>query len=288
MRISKISFNLSRRIMPAITAAAMLVPAKIAKEPVHTVPSIANYISVLAKKASEIDSTVVNGLKIVSDTNFKGGVVHRFDDNSVQILKNRILRDETFIKYVSPIENTNNVYIEDFGKFMADRPDKNIKRRPHLGLDIFVTPFAKKPKSPVPVTAPLDGVVVAYKRARKDDNVISNSVTMLGVDGRKYAFDHLARHNDYDTHIPLPKPGTILKAGDKIGYVGCTGETVMWHLHLIVMTDEMLQKQLKSRYWQNLSKISGYCPLRGQVNPLDYKQAGPIANRLNEYRYHKY
>ena len=61
----------------------------------------------------------------------------------------------------------------------------------------------------------------------------------------------------------------------------------MWHLHLIVMTEEQLAKQQKSKFWQKLSKSSGYCKLTGQVNPLDEKSAGPIAKILNKYRINK-
>lgn len=69
--------------------------------------------------------------------------------------------------------------------------------------------------------------------------------------------------------------------------MGSTGETTMWHLHLIVMTDEQLAKQQKSKFWQELAQKTEYCRLTGQVNPLDENSAGKIAKILSEYRVRK-
>lgn len=226
---------------------------------------------------------ILDGLKTQNDTNFVGGISHHFTDNSIKKLKRRILRPENQIEYISPIDIDNNVYSEPFGYYFANRPTKDGNSRPHLGLDFFVTKYALKPKNPVVIKAPLDGVVISQKKARKEDNIISNAITMLGVDGRKYSFDHIARNTDYSTQIPLPEVGTILKAGDSIGYIGSTGETVMWHLHLIIMTDEKLKEQQESEFWKKLAK-NDYCPLRGQVNPLNKKEAGPIADVLLKIR----
>ena len=224
----------------------------------------------------------LNGLKIVAETNFVGGVSHRFDDKSVQKLKERIKKPDSLLEFRAPIENRENIYLEPFGYYFANRPG-NGKKRPHLGLDIFVSPYSRKPETPVQIQSPVDGVVISHKRAREEDNVISNCVILLGRDGRKYAFDHMARPDDYNDSIPMPTVGTILKAGDPIGYVGCTGETTMWHLHLSVMTDEQLEKQQNSKYWKRIASQSGYSKLKGQVNPLNPDEAGPIAYLLSEY-----
>lgn len=279
MKILPVSLFSPKKLMPVITAAAIMVPVKTAQESFTHFPEIVRTVAQL----NRLDNSVLKGLKIVKSVNFKGGISYMFDSASVKTLKHRILRPDSTVKYTLPIKNNENVYLEPFGMFFADRPNGK-QKRPHLGLDIFVTPLARKPTEPVTIYAPLDGVVISHKRAREEDNVIANCITMLGVDGRKYSFDHMARSTDYADSIPLPTVGTILKAGDKIGYVGSTGETVMWHLHLIVMTEEQFQKQIKSKYWNEMSQKTGYCPIRGQVNPLDVKQAGPIAKLLNEYR----
>ena len=283
MRISAISNNLQKKLMPLLTTIAMSVPMKTGQAVMHSFASTQDtFVSITNK----IHASDLKDLKIIKSVNFKGGVIHEYDAASVKILKNRIKRPENLITYKAPIENAKNVYLDPFGMFFADRPNGKAVR-PHLGLDIFVSPYSRKPKTPVVIQAPLDGVVISHKQARKNDNVISNAITILGIDGRRYAFDHLARSTDYDTSITLPTVGTILKAGDKIGYVGATGETTMWHLHLTVMTDNQLVAQKQSKFWTTLSKKTGYCTLKGQVNPLDEKKAGPIAKFLNEYRKRK-
>lgn len=277
--------NFPKKLIPILTAVSFSVPLKCGNSTIKNLDRVSNTIVSVVNKPNLKD---LEGLKIIKSVNFKGGVSYQFDSKSVEILKERIKKPDKLITYTAPIENANNVYLEPFGMYFADRPNENTnKMRPHLGLDIFVSKFSRKPEKPVIVKSPLDGVVISHKRARKEDNVISNSIIMLGVDGRKYAFDHLARSTDYNDSIPLPVVGTILKKGDKIGYVGSTGETTMWHLHLIVMTEEQLAKQQKSKFWQRLSKSSGYCKLTGQVNPLDEKSAGPIAKILNKYRINK-
>ena len=50
------------------------------------------------------------------------------------------------------------------------------------------------------------------------------------------------------------------------------------------MTDEKKEIQLNSKFWQEYSQKTNYCNLRGQVNPLDSAEAGPIAKYLREYR----
>lgn len=277
-----VSFN--KKLMPVLAAIGMLVPAKTAQEATRRLPDLAQVAMFIPQKeAKALNERVVEGLRVVCDTNFRGGVTHCFDEASVKTLKMRIMKPAEEIEYKAPIENAKNVYLEPFGMFFAKRPDGK-KSRPHLGLDIFVSRFSRKPKTPVTVQAPLDGVVIAHKRARAKDNVISNAVVMLGVDGRKYSFDHLARSTDYKDSIALPTVGKILRAGDPIGYVGSTGETTMWHLHFSVMTDEMLAKQKSDKFWQELAARTPYAPLKGQVDPLKFEDAGPVASLLNEYR----
>lgn len=275
--------NLPKKLVPLLTAVSCAFPLKCGNSTVNGISkSQTASLAVLNKP----DIKDLEGLKIIKSLNFRGGISYVFDSLSLKILKKRIRKPDNLISYTAPIENNNNIYLEPFGMFFAERKSGNIAR-PHLGLDIFVSPYSRKPKEPVVISAPIDGVVSSHKRARKEDNIISNSITMLGVDGRRYAFDHLARSTDYNDSIPLPIVGTILNKGDKIGYVGSTGETTMWHLHFVVMTDEQLEKQQKSKYWKELEKICGYCNLSGQVNPLDEKSAGPIAKILGEYRIKK-
>ena len=70
--------------------------------------------------------------------------------------------------------------------------------------------------------------------------------------------------------------------GTPLGYVGSTGETTMYHLHFSVQTQEQLKKQLQSDIWLERQKKSPYSELKGQVNPRDSEEAGPIADELNK------
>lgn len=278
MKISPVKY-MSRKIIPLMAAVSSCIPLKTAQNIYReTFP-----VTITQVIKEPLSKKVLQGLKIVSDTNHVGGITHRFDDKSLKILKARIMQPENLIKYKAPIENARNVYLEPFGMFFANRPGGNIIR-PHLGLDIFVSPYSRKPQTPVIVQAPIDGVVISHKFANKDNNLVSNALTILGVDGRRYAFDHLARPEDYPNPIKMPTVGSIVKAGDKLGYVGATGETTMWHTHFVVMTDEKLIKQTQSKFWQEYCLKTNYCKLSGQVNPLDSTEAGPIANKLNEYK----
>ena len=273
-------------LFPILTITAMAIPVKtgveqkiVPKEPENPVSTSIYY----PPKENCISLQDLNGLKIVTDTNYVGGITHCFDDESIQILKDRIHMPDSLIEYKAPIENDNNIYLEPFGYFFANRPNGN-KKRPHLGLDIYVSKNSRKPKKPVLIQAPVDGVVISHKRAREKDNAVANCIILLGRDGRRYSFDHMARQDDYADSIPMPTVGTILKAGDPIGYVGATGETSMWHLHLTVMTDEQLDKQMNDKNWQKIASQSRYSQLKGQVNPLNPEDAGPIAYILSEYR----
>lgn len=50
------------------------------------------------------------------------------------------------------------------------------------------------------------------------------------------------------------------------------------------MTDEQLEKQKNDKYWGIIASQSPYSQLKGQVNPLNPEDAGPIAYKLSEYR----
>ena len=263
--------NIKNYCIPITASIMSLCPAK-------TAQSIHVPIDTFTKEISYNIANLTTDLKIEVVKNFKGGIITRFDSNSVQKLKKRILTPSEFVSYEFPLKDTANIYTEPFGAFFAKRPEG----RKHLGLDIFTTKFATKPKKPVTIISPIDGYVISVKHARKEDNVIANSITILGIDGRRYAFDHLARETDYKTSIPMPEVGTHIKRGTPLGYMGRTGETVMWHLHFCVMTDEQLAKQLKDKNWLEMAAQSPYSSLRGQVNPRDKKTAGPIADILNK------
>lgn len=219
-------------------------------------------------------------MQIVNDTNFVGGITRTYSAENIQKLKSAIKRTTNISDYELPIKNSKDVYIEPFGMFFAKRPEG----RPHLGLDIFVSPYARKPEQPVYVTSPVAGVVISNKKANPNDNLVANCVGILGVDGKRYAFDHLARPTDYKTSVSMPEVGTIVQKGDTLGVVGNTGETTLWHLHMTVSSDEQLAKQKKSKMWQNVSQISKYSSLKGQSDPLNEKESGFIAKLLNTYK----
>lgn len=233
-------------------------------------------------KIENVDSVkkMLSTMPVVNDTNFVGGVTKTYSAENIKKIKSKIKRRTDILDYELPIKNSKNVYVEPFGMFFAKRPNG----RPHLGLDIFVSPYAKKPEQPVYVTSPISGVVVSNKKANPNDNVVANCVGILGVDGKRYAFDHLARQNDYKESVKMPNVGDIVQKGDTIGIVGSTGETSLWHLHMTVTSDEQLEKQKKSKMWQDVSKISKYSSLRGQSDPLNEKESGFIAKLLNNYR----
>lgn len=241
-----------------------------------------NPFAKIIPKGNELTEEVVKGLNIIEEINFRGGKTFKFDSVSVEKLRQKILKSPELITYSPPIRNSKNVYLCDFGMFGAKRPGG----RPHMGLDVFVTPNARKPEKPVPILSPIEGVVIANKKANPNDNVVANSVGILGVDGIKYSFDHMARAEDYPAFkaILMPQVGQIVKLNDTLGYVGKTGETDLWHLHFTVMTQEGLKNQLADSSWINKSKKSPYTALRGQVNPLDSLVAGKIAKVFNVYR----
>lgn len=278
MKVAGINNNISHSMttLKAVGLGALfaLSPLVSNNQPVDKF-EYANSVSV--PKPSEIIADNLAGLDIIEETNFRGGVTKMYDKASVERLKNRIVRSE--VKYSTPIELNKDLYLNPFGMFKAKRPGG----RPHMGLDIFVAKYGRKPKSAVKVLAPVEGVVIACKKANEKDNVVANSVTILGIDGKKYGFDHLARKSDFDAKdaVELPQVGQIVKNGDVLGNVGSTGETDMWHLHLVVMTEDALKEQLTDPKWLDVSKKSQYTTLKGQVNPLDENITGELGAILN-------
>lgn len=261
-------------LRPVTLSLALLAPLKAPQYSEKLAHDVFQYESV-----EVLSRNLTSGLVSITKKNFRGGIIKEYDKSSLKVLKERLSKRNIMMVYCSPIADCRCAYTENFGHFFAQRP----LGRPHLGLDIFVTPYATKPKTPVKVVAPIGGIVIMEKHARKADNVIGNAIIIMGRDGRRYGFEHLAKASDYDKSIQLPKLGDYLKAGDPIGYIGHTGETTLWHLHLSVMTDEMLAKQLQSKTWQNISSNSPYSTLCGQVNPLSEKDAGPIAKVLHAH-----
>ena len=223
-------------------------------------------------------------LQIVKETTPEGAVIMKLDEASIQKMKNNpnFKQTDAQAKFKAPIEQAPSLRLEKFGYYFQNRPNGN-KKRPHLGLDIWVTDYSKKPASPVLITSPIEGIVISEQHSTPD-NKIGNTLIILGRDGRRYAFKHMANSSDYSTSVAMPKVGSYINLGDKLGYVGATGNTAMWHLHFEVMTDEAKKKQEKDPNWQKASSESQYVEIRGNVNPLDRKEAGPIADILNHYK----
>lgn len=236
----------------------------------------------LSKTIPKMLKDIIGDYKIIEKINFRGGKSFELDSASVEKLKQTFKTNIKDISYSAPIVSAKNVYLCNFGMFGAPRPGG----RPHMGLDIFVTPYAKKPQKPVTIQSPVDGVVISSKKANDNDNVIANSITVLGVDSREYAFDHMASAKDYPKAeiIELPSAGQVIRKEDSIGYVGDTGETVLWHLHFEVRTEDGLKKQLADKKLVALSKKSEYTTLKGQVDPLDEKSVGEIAGLMHQYK----
>ncbi len=234
---------------------------------------------IFEKQINELPLDLRLGLKKEFVTNFRGGVIEKYDSLSLVKLKNKLKQDTTKIfQYCFPIKEKEMAYTEPFGHFLAKRPPN----RDHMGLDIFVTPYSKKPQNPITIVAPIDGIIISNKFARQTDNIIGNSTSLLGIDGRTYTFDHMARGTDYSDSIPRHKVGEQVKMGEPLGYVGSTGETTLWHLHFGVLTDSAKAKQIKDPVWLKRAQKSPYSALKGQVNPLSRKDAGEIANVLNK------
>lgn len=266
--------SLKRFATPLSAVLISCVPLKTAKFPAVQIERDA-----FCKQTTLLTKDITYGLKKEFVTNFRGGVIERFDSVSIDLLKKRLKQDTTkVLEYCFPIKETEKAYTEPFGAFLAKRPDG----REHMGLDIFVSKLSRKPKTPITIVSPVDGIIISNKFARKSDNVIANFTSVLGVDGRTYLFDHMARGTDYPDSIPRHRVGEKVKRGTPLGYVGSTGETALWHLHFGVVADSAYNKQQKDTVWLNRAKTSPFMSLRGYVDPKNKKDAGKIADILNE------
>jgi len=270
--------NIRKIAAPILFTTGVMMPARLGT--FSTAPIRDTFVKTCTVDKLTQAADLAKTFEIKNDTNFVGGVTKTFAPENIDRLRKAIARPTEIKDYALPVKNSSNVYLEPFGMFFAKRPGG----RPHLGLDIFVSKYGRKPAEPVVVTAPVDGIVISNKKANPNDNVVANCVGLLGVDGKRYAFDHLARPTDYKTSIKMPEVGKVLHKGDSIGYVGSTGETTLWHLHLTVQSQEQLAKQKSSKMWNNISKKSSYSGMHGQTDPLNENEAGLIAKNLNEYK----
>ena len=238
--------------------------------------SKANGLSCLKNIASKFE--------IVADTNCRGGITRGFKSADITLLKNKMQKLKLETKYIPPIDTGIRPYIPSTGHFGSIRP----QNRPHLGVDIYPRLYGRKPQEPVYIMSATDGIVVSSKKSPAHDpqNLIANNIKVLAPDGKMYSYDHMARPEDYTgaKYFDLKSPGEIVHAGDTIGIVGRTGETVVWHLHFAVTDQNEIQRQLKNPLWKNLFKNHGvYAVPRGQVDPLNRKKAGNIADILKQY-----
>ena len=106
--------------------------------PLKTAKFVPAEHNIFNKATATAVKDVTRGLKKEFVTNFRGGVIERFDSASMETLKRRIAQDAPKeIKYCFPVKGAKRPYTEPFGQFMANRPGG----RKHLGLDIFVSPY---------------------------------------------------------------------------------------------------------------------------------------------------
>lgn len=115
--------------------------------------------------------------------------------------------------FYAPVE-----YIKVASRFKPNRLHPITKRlRPHLGID-FELPIGD------PVFAPRQGTVVRYGHNR----AAGNYIVLLHSNGMETSYNHL---NRIDRRV---RQGLRVKAGEKIGEVGCTGYCTRPHLHFAV------------------------------------------------------
>lgn len=233
-----------------------------------------------------VTQKITNGLKenVFSDT--RGSKTFFYNDSCLQVLKERILKKQIRPSFSPPINPNFRPYIGDTGHFGSPRPFGRV----HLGVDIYASLYGRKPKKPVPVQPVTDGIVVYVQKANPDDNLEPNHVKIMGYDGKIYGYNHLARAEDYNKFKPvtLPELGSEVSTKDTVGYVGATGETAVWHLHMSVCDLDVQKEQVKNPLWQKLhKKHRGYAKPLGQVDPLDSTKAGPVSSALRVYRIDK-
>jgi len=235
-----------------------------------------------ARQVGVLDPTLTQGLKDTTLINMRGGATKTYTDSSLEILKERILDRNIHAKYSFPIDTAYKPYISNWGVFGAPRGN-----RPHLGIDIYTTKAGKKPKEPVAVLSPIDGIVISQKKSLPKNKIIGNITKIMGVDGKIYTFDHMAKASDYPNYreIPLKNVGAIAKTNDTLGIVGNTGETAVWHLHLSVQDLDVKKQQAKNPAWQELyHRFKDFAKPEGQVDPLDSTKAGKITQILKTYK----
>ena len=270
----------------ALTALMFCLPAKTGTDIfVKNILPHSDAVEIISKtNGLNYLKNIATKFEIVADTNCRGGITKGFASEDITFLKNKMQKLKLETKYIPPIDTGIRPYIPSTGQFGSIRP----QNRPHLGIDIYPKLYGRKPQEPVYITSATDGIVVSAKKSPAHDpqNLIANNIKILAPDGKMYSYDHMARPEDYTgtKYFDLKSPGEIVRAGDTIGIVGRSGETVVWHLHFAVTDPNALQKQLKNPVWKNLYKKHGvYATPRGQVDPLNRKKAGNIADILKQY-----
>lgn len=134
----------------------------------------------------------------------------RYKDGGVFFNAQDLLEDRPFY---APVE-----YIKVASRFKPNRLHPITKRlQPHLGID-FELPVGE------PIFAPRKGIVVRYGHNR----AAGNYIILLHSNGMETAYNHLHR---IDKRI---RRGLSVKAGERIGEVGCTGYCTRAHLHFAV------------------------------------------------------
>ncbi|UOF00528.1 M23 family metallopeptidase [Bdellovibrio reynosensis] len=115
--------------------------------------------------------------------------------------------------FYAPVE-----YLKVASKFQPNRKHPITGRhQPHLGID-FELPVGD------PVYAPRYGTVVRYGNNR----AAGNYIVLLHPNGMETSYNHLHR---IDRRV---RQGLKVRAGEKIGEVGCTGYCTRAHLHFAV------------------------------------------------------
>lgn len=131
---------------------------------------------------------------------------------------------------------------QDFTDFYGDFTCGGLSYNTHRGTD-FALPDLKAMERGVSVLAAADGIVRATRDGMKDISVRSesapdvsgrecgNAVVITHQDGWETQYCHLRRGS------VAVKSNTSIKAGDKIGEIGLSGNTEFPHLHITVRKD---------------------------------------------------
>ena len=134
-----------------------------------------------------------------------------------------------------------------------------------------------------PIVAPADGVVVKSARDRPDGSksspapldreaVMKNVMEIMGnfvmLDHGNGEFSLLAHMKQGTVTV---KPGDRVKQGQKLGEMGCSGDSMFPHLHYQLQRDDYLGEGLPS-YFRDYQRFTGaaWVPVkRGQVDTGD-------------------